>query len=132
MSKAFDRVWHTGLIHKLKAAGISEKMLPLVIKLSLRQETTCYTSGAASDWTVNTNNHQITEINLHKRLGIFFSNGCSWHDHINYTVVKARGRINIMRTLKFKLDGKTLETIFIAFIRPLLEYGDIIWDNCTQ
>lgn len=78
------------------------------------------------------NNQQITEINSHKHLGIYFSNDCSWHDHINYTVVKAWGRINVMRKLKFKLDRKALETIFIAFIRPLLEYGDIIWDNCTQ
>lgn len=37
-----------------------------------------------------------------------------------------------MRKLKFKLDRKSLETIYTAFIRPLLEYGDIIWDNCTQ
>ena len=27
ISKAFDRVWHTGLIHKLKAAGISGNLL---------------------------------------------------------------------------------------------------------
>ena len=40
--------------------------------------------------------------------------------------------MNIMRKLKFKLDRKSLEIIYIAFIRPLLEYGDIIWDNCTQ
>ena len=37
-----------------------------------------------------------------------------------------------MRTLKFSLDRKPLETIYIAFIRPLLEYADVIWDNCTQ
>ena len=37
-----------------------------------------------------------------------------------------------MRKLKYKLDRKSLETIYIAFIRPLLEYGDSIWDNCTQ
>ena len=37
-----------------------------------------------------------------------------------------------MRKLKFKLDSKSLETIYIAFIRPLLEYGDSIWDNCTK
>ena len=37
-----------------------------------------------------------------------------------------------MRKLKFKLDRKSLETSYIAFIRPLLEYGDNIWDNCTQ
>ena len=37
-----------------------------------------------------------------------------------------------MRKLKFQLDRKSLETIYIVFIRPLLEYGDVIWDNCTQ
>ena len=37
-----------------------------------------------------------------------------------------------MRKLKFKLDRKSLETIYTAFIRPLLEYGDVIWDNCSQ
>ena len=37
-----------------------------------------------------------------------------------------------MRKLKFKLYRKSLETIYMAFIRPLIEYGDIIWDNCSQ
>ena len=44
----------------------------------------------------------------------------------NYTLVP-------QESLKYvKLDRKALETIFITFIRPLLEYGDIVWDNCTQ
>ena len=38
-----------------------------------------------------------------------------------------------MRKLKFKLDRKSFDFIYTAFIRPLLEYGDvIIWDNCAQ
>ena len=37
-----------------------------------------------------------------------------------------------MMKLKFKLDRKSLEIIYTTFIRPLLEYGDIIWDNCSQ
>ena len=37
-----------------------------------------------------------------------------------------------MRKLKYKLDRKSLETIYTAFIRPLLEYGSVTWDNCTQ
>ena len=37
-----------------------------------------------------------------------------------------------MRKLKFKLDRKCLETIYTTFIRPLIEYRDVIWDNCTQ
>jgi hypothetical protein len=30
------------------------------------------------------------------------------------------------------LDRKTLETIYITFIRPLLEYVDVVWDTKTQ
>ena len=37
-----------------------------------------------------------------------------------------------MRKLEFKLDRKSLEIIYTAFIRPLLEYGDVIWDNCAE
>ena len=37
-----------------------------------------------------------------------------------------------MRKFKFKLDRKSLETIYLTFIRPLLEYGDVIWNNCTH
>ena len=37
-----------------------------------------------------------------------------------------------MRKLKFELDRRSLEIIYTAFIRPILEYGNEIWDNCTQ
>ena len=37
-----------------------------------------------------------------------------------------------MRQLKFKLDRQSLQTIYISFIRPQLEYADVVWDNCTQ
>ena len=36
-----------------------------------------------------------------------------------------------MRRLKFRLNRKSLETIYFSFIIPLLEYTDVIWDNCT-
>ena len=77
-------------------------------------------------------NQQITEVESHKHLGIYFSNDCTWHHHIKYIVDKAWTRINIMRKLKFKLDRKSLEKFYLTFIRPLLEYGDVIWDNCSQ
>ena len=37
-----------------------------------------------------------------------------------------------MRKLKVTLDRKSLQTIYISIIRPLLEYADVVWDNCTQ
>ena len=33
---------------------------------------------------------------------------------------------------KFQLDMKSLQTIYFSFIRPLLEYADVVWINCTQ
>ena len=33
----------------------------------------------------------------------------------------------------FKLGRKqNLETIQFTFIRPILEYGDVVWNNCSQ
>ena len=72
------------------------------------------------------------EVDTHKHLGIYLSNDGSWHKQISYIKEKAWARINIMRRLKFVLDRKSLETIYISFIRPILEYGNEIWENCQQ
>ena len=75
---------------------------------------------------------QIAEVNSHKHFGITFSNDCTWHEHLELVKSKAWKRINIIRKLKFKLDRKSLQTIYFSFIRPLLEYADVVWNNCTQ
>ena len=37
-----------------------------------------------------------------------------------------------MRSLKFKLRRQSLNQIYISFLRPILEYASVDWDNCTQ
>ena len=37
-----------------------------------------------------------------------------------------------MRHIKFKLERTSLETIYFTFIRPILEYGDVVWNICSQ
>ena len=74
----------------------------------------------------------ISELQSHKHVGLFLSNDCFWDNHFKYIKDKAWQRLNIMRSLKFKLDRKALECIYTSFIRPLLEYGEITFDNCTQ
>ena len=68
----------------------------------------------------------------HKHLGLTFSNDGKWNTHINNTFNKAYKRMNILRLLKHKVDRKSLLTIYISYIRPILEYGDVIWDNCSN
>ena len=40
-------------------------------------------------------NHQITEVDSHKYLGLYLSNDYTWHKLINYITKKAWSRINI-------------------------------------
>ena len=37
-----------------------------------------------------------------------------------------------MRKLTFQQDRNSLQTIYFSFIRPLLEYADVVWNNFTQ
>jgi hypothetical protein len=66
----------------------------------------------------------ITVLNL--------SSNPKWADHIQDVYARACKRINIIRHLKNKIDRQSLEKLYIGFIRPILEYGNIIWDNCSK
>ena len=78
------------------------------------------------------NNQPIENVISHKHLGLVLSNDGTWQNHIELITSKAWSRTNIMRKLKFQFDRKTLEIIYFTFIRPILEYADVVWDNCTQ
>ena len=77
-------------------------------------------------------NCHIAENDSNKHLGIYFSSDCLWHQLISIIKEKAWSRINAMRKLKFILDRKSLETNYFTFIRAILEYGDVVWNNCSQ
>ena len=78
------------------------------------------------------NQQDIITVESHKHLGLTFTNDLSWHEHLNSIKTKAWHRINVMRKLKFQLSRKSLQIIYFSFIRPLLKYADVVWDNCTQ
>ena len=77
--------------------------------------------------TLMLNGTPIEEVSSHTYLGIEFSFDLSWNRHINNIGSKAENRLNLLRPLKYKLDRKALETIYKSFIRPLLEYGLVVW-----
>ena len=78
------------------------------------------------------NNVSIEQVQSHKHLGIYLSDKCEWHVHLENTEKKAWSRVHLLRSLKFDLDRKSLQTMYFSFIRPVLEYADVVWDNCTQ
>ena len=50
MSKAFDKVWHEGLIFKLKQNGINGKLLKLLTNYLCKRKQRVVINGSESDW----------------------------------------------------------------------------------
>lgn len=76
-------------------------------------------------------NTNIKEVSTHKHLGLVFSNDMLWHSHIKNISDKAFRRLGLLRRYKFNLDRRSLAKMYTSFVRPILEYADITWDNCT-
>lgn len=68
----------------------------------------------------------------HCHLGLILQSNACWSEHITNIFDRACQRLNVLRTLKYKLNRESLTKMYISFIRPILEYGDVVWDNCTQ
>ena len=81
--------------------------------------------------TLFMNNIPLKCMSTHKHLGLTFSDTCDWTNHITNITDVAWTRLNLLRTLKFKINRRALEKIYFAFIRPVLEYSDSVWDNAT-
>ena len=76
--------------------------------------------------------HQLINVNSHKHLGLTFRSDLRWIEHVNNLTIKATRQLNILKSLQYKLDRKTLEVVYISFIRPVLEYASVVWDGCNQ
>jgi hypothetical protein len=68
---------------------------------------------------------------MHCHLGLDFQNNCKWKNHITKIYEKVCDRLKILRMQKHQVGRKVLINIYLSFIRPVLEYADIVWDNCT-
>lgn len=225
ISKAFDRVWHTGLLKKLEAIGIRNPFLqwfesylknrtqrvvmegqssewqnigsgvpqgsvlgPLLFLIYINDitddlkscpfifadDTTLFeivnNPGSSAEilnndltkisewsdrWLVTMNpsktrsmtfsnkkekeNHpvlsmggcNIKEVETHTHLGLTLQGNMSWKNHILLIYEKASKRLNMLKSLKYRIHRSTLTFLYKSLIRSTMEYADIIWDNCT-
>ena len=54
----------------------------------------------------------------------------SWRNHIVQVYEKASKRLNMLKFDTYKLDRSILTSLYKSLIRPLMEYGDVVWNNC--
>ena len=62
-----------------------------------------------------------------KDLGVTMDSELTFAEHITEKVNKANSLVGIIRRSFSRLDKDTFVKIFVAFVRPHLEYGQVIW-----
>ncbi len=65
-------------------------------------------------------------------MGLIFQTNGKWDSYITRLIDKVNPIINYFRTLKYRLNRKSLETIYKSFILPHFDYCDVIWDNLSN
>ena len=224
ISKAFDRVWHDGLIYKLKRCGVSGQLLFLIQSFLKDRKQRTVLNGQSSDWgdisagvpqgsilgplfflvyindlavglkcnvklfaddtslftvvedsntAANDMNHDldlisqwahtwrmsfnpdpqkqavelkfskkkieidhpvilfnnipVKKVDEHKHLGIILDSKLSFSAHIKSAISKTRKGIGLLKYLSKYLPRHTLIEIYKLYVRPHLDYGDVIY-----
>ena len=225
ISKAFDKVWHDGLIYKLKQNGIKDKLLCLLIDFLKNRQQRVVLNGQSSSWTkvnagvpqgsilgpllfliyindlpnglqsnpklfaddtslfstvqdittstvslnndltkisewavqwkmnfnpdpskqaqellfsqktsskpypsLNFNDNPFQQVHFRKHLGLFLDPKLSFDEHIPCILIKTRKIVGLIRKLQPVIPRAALLTIYKSFLRPHLDYGDVIYD----
>ena len=76
-------------------------------------------------------NKKIEEVKEHKQLGITFNNKMTWDEHINDRCKEAGRRLSVIKRLPDVVSPITKRHIYTTFVRPVLEYGSVLFDNCS-
>ena len=75
------------------------------------------------------NNAQVVYANWQKRLEMYLNKALNFNLHIKEKISKEMKRIGVIQKLTKTLLRHSLITIYISFVRPHLDYGDIIYDQ---
>jgi hypothetical protein len=78
------------------------------------------------------NGMRLKRVTSHKVLGLIFSSNMTWDAHIREKCIIASKRVNLLKILPFTVPRSTKRQIYLSFIRPVLEYASVIFDNCFE
>ena len=80
-------------------------------------------------YIVSFNNSVVTSCESQKHLGLILDRKLVFDRHIGETFSKVNKGIGLITSLRKFVPRVSLVTIYKAFFRPHLDYGDIIYDN---
>ena len=75
------------------------------------------------------NNVSVSQWESRKDLGIILDSKLTFDDHYKTILSKTNGTIVLLRKLQDLLPREALITILKAFVRPHLDYRDVLFDQ---
>ena len=87
-----------------------------------------------NDYFIGPEGQQIPleKTNLEKDLGVYVDENLNFKEHIKTTVKKSNyACYKILKNFTYRED-KILVPLFKALVRPILEYGNVVWNNCIK
>ena len=72
-------------------------------------------------------NDQVAQKMEHKHLGVILDSKLDFQSHIRQAILKARRGIGMIRYLSKYISRNVLDQIYKLYVRPHLDYGDIIY-----
>ena len=75
------------------------------------------------------NNNNVLQTSSQKHLGVTLDVKLTFDEHLNNVLNKVNKTIGLLHKLQHLLSRSTLITIHKAFVRPHLDYGDILFDQ---
>ena len=79
--------------------------------------------------TISFNNIHVERASYQKHLGIILDEKLNFKQHIDNAILKIDKGISVIKKLRHGLPRKSLIAIYKAFLRLLIDYGDIIYDQ---
>ena len=79
--------------------------------------------------TISLNNVQVERTTYQKHLGVILDEKLNFKEHVDSAISKVNKGISLIKKLSDSLPWKSLATIYKVFLRPLIDYGDIIYDQ---
>ena len=75
------------------------------------------------------NESTVVKTPIQKHLGLFLDNKLTFDHHINEKITKATKGISLIKRLHRYLPRKSLLCIYKSYVRPHLDYADVIYDQ---
>ena len=79
--------------------------------------------------TISLNNVRVERTTSQKHLGVILDEKLNFKQHVDSAISKVNKGISLIKKLRFTLPSKSLITIYKVFLRPLIDYGDMIYDQ---